>query len=145
MIWLFLVALAFVGAGVCFRPDHPLAAYVVIGFFGLCAVVVAINLLPRSSYLRLTAAGFEICNLFRSRFIAWKDVSRFGVTRVGNREMVGWDPLPPISTLGKTNQALCGYASAFPDTYGLKAEKLAELLNSVRDRHLADRALDETP
>jgi hypothetical protein len=32
---------------------------------------------------------------------------------------------------------MCGYASAMPDTYGLKPEELAELLNRLRDEHTA--------
>jgi hypothetical protein len=51
------------------------------------------------------------------------------------RKMVGWDPLHPVSKLGRANQAICGYAFALPDTYGLKAEELAELLNRIRDGH----------
>ena len=139
MLLLLIVALAFVSAGLWLRPDHALSGYAAIAFFGLCAVVFAINLLPRSSYLQITSEGFEMCSMFRSRFIAWKDVGRFGVTRIGTRKMVGWDPLQPVSKLGKANQTLCGYAFALPDTYGLKAEELAELLNSVRDRHIAGR------
>lgn len=39
--------------------------------------------------------------------------------------------------LGKANKAICGYASALPDTYRMKAENLADLLNRLRDEHAA--------
>ena len=131
-------SLAFVATGLWLRPDHhPFSGYAVIIFFGLCAVVFCVHLLPNSSYLHVTPEGFKMCSMFRSRFIRWPDVGRFGVTHIGTRKMVGWDPLRPVSKLGRTNQAIGGYAFAFPDTYGLKAEELAALLNRVRDEHVA--------
>ena len=73
---------------------------------------------------------------FRSHFIEWRQASTFGITHIGTRKMVGWDPTHQVSKLGKTNQFICGYALALPDTYGLKAEELAELLNRLRDEHM---------
>jgi len=129
-------SLAFVIAGLWLQPDYALSGYAAIGFFALCALVFAINLLPNSSYLRVTSERFTMCSMFRSRFIEWRSVGRFGVTRIGTRKMVAWDPIHSLSKLAKTNQALFGYACALPDTYGLKAEELAELLNKVRDGYL---------
>jgi hypothetical protein len=51
--------------------------------------------------------------------------------------MIGWDPSHRVSKLGKTNKAIYGYVSALPDTYGMKAEDLADLLNRFRDEHTA--------
>ncbi len=137
-------SLVFVVLGFWMRSDHPVSGYVSIVFFGVCVLVFCVNLLPNSSYLRLAGEGFTVCSTFRSRFIEWRHVGTFGVTRVGTRKMVGWDPSHPVSTLGKTNQVMCGYASALPDTYGLRPEELAELLESPPRRtrgsnHLTDR------
>jgi len=51
--------------------------------------------------------------------------------------MVGWDPSHSASKLGKTNKEMCGYASVLPDTYGMKVENLADVLNRFRDEHTA--------
>jgi len=134
MLLMLAGSLAFVATGLWLQPDHhSLSGYAVTIFFGLCAVVFCVNLLPNSSYLHVTREGFKLCSMFRSRLVRWPDVGRFGVTRIGMRKMVGWDPLHTVSKLGSANQAICGYAFALPDTYGLKAEELAELLNRIRD------------
>jgi hypothetical protein len=99
-------------------------------FIGLCALVFCVNLLPNSSYLHVTREGFKTLQHVPMPVY---QVAGGSVTRIGTRKMVGWDPLHPVSKLGRTNQAICGYAFALPDTYGLNAEELAELLNRIRD------------
>jgi hypothetical protein len=135
MLLMLVGSLAFVAAGFWMLSDYRVSGYACIIFFGLCALAFCVNLLPNSSYLRLTREGFTICSTFRSRSIEWRHVGTFGVTRIGTRKMVGWDPSHPVSKLGKANRVMCGYASALPDTYGFKAEELAELLNRLRDEH----------
>jgi hypothetical protein len=137
MLLMLLGSLAFVGAGFWMLSEHPVSGYTSIIFFGVCALAFCVNLLPNSSYLRLTPDGFTICSTFRSRSIKWRDVGPFGVTRIGTKKMVGWDPSHPVSKLGKVNRVMCGYASAMPDTYGLKPEELAEILNRLRDERSA--------
>ena len=129
-------SVTFVALGVWTRSEYPASSYGCIVFFGLCALVFCINRLANSFYLRLTREGFFVRSTFRSRFIEWRQASTFGITHIGTRKMVGWDPTHPVSKLGETNQFICGYASALPDTYGLKAEELAELLNRLRDEHM---------
>jgi hypothetical protein len=135
MLLMLIGSLVFVAAGLWMLPEHPVSGYASIIFFGLCALVFCVNLLPNSSYLRLTREGFTICSTFRCRSIEWRHVGTFGVTRIGTKKMVGWDPADSVSKLGKANKAVCGYASALPDTYGLKAEELVQLLNRLRDEH----------
>jgi hypothetical protein len=135
MLLMLIISLAFVAAGLWMLSEHPVSSYASILFFGVCAVVFCTNLLPNSSYLRLTREGFTTCSTFRCRSFEWQHVGTFGVTRIGTRKMVGWDPAHSVSKLGKVNKAVCGYASALPDTYGLKAEELAHLLNRLRDEH----------
>jgi hypothetical protein len=137
MLWMLLGSLLFVAAGFWMLSDGRVTAYLTIAFFGLCALVFGISLLPNSSYLRLAREGFTVCSMFRSRFIEWRHVGEFGVTRIGLKKMVGWDPSHSTSKLGRANKAMCGYASALPDTYGMKAEDLADLLNHLRDEHTA--------
>jgi hypothetical protein len=54
-----LGSLLFVAAGFWMLSDSPITSYLSIIFFGLCAVVFAISLLPNSSYLRLTPEGSQ--------------------------------------------------------------------------------------
>jgi hypothetical protein len=103
-------------------------------FFGLCAIVFAVQLLPGAAWLRLEPAGFTVCNLFRTHFTPWSDVSGFGVAVAGQKELVGYNcrsAAERSSRLAALNKALSGYNSALPDTYGPRAAELAALLNEV--------------
>jgi hypothetical protein len=135
MLPMLLGALVFVAVGVWVVSFEPVIGYLSIGFFGLCAVAFGVNLLPNSSYLRLTREGSTVCTMFRSRSGAWREVNKFGVNRIGVRNIVGWAPSHPASKFDNTARVITGYASTLPETYGLTAEELAELLNRWRDEH----------
>jgi hypothetical protein len=132
-----LGALAFVAIGFWVRRFDPAIGYLAMGFFGLCAVGIGLNLLPNSSYLRLTREGFTVCTMFKCRSIRWVDVGKFGVAHIGARKVVGWDPPQSPSTAEKAAAVMTGYGSILPDTYGLTTEELVNLLNRVRDEHAA--------
>jgi len=82
-----------------------------------------------------------MCSMFRCRSIEWRHVSHFGISRIGLKKLVGWDPSHPISSAGKATRAISGYVSALPDTYGLTAEELAELMNTAREQVTADETI----
>ena len=130
-----IACLAFVA--IALSMDRSVWGYAGIVFFSLCAIVFAIQLLPNSSYLRLTREGFTMCSLFRQHTIQWRHVGKFGVGRIWLRKVVGWDPAHDISTVGIATKAISGYVSALPDTYGLRAEHLADLMNQLRDEYAA--------
>jgi hypothetical protein len=134
MLLMLVGSLMFVAAGFWMLDDHPVSGYASIIFFGLCAVVFCINLFPNSSYLRLTREGFTMCSMFRCRSIEWRHVSHFGISRIGLKKLVGWDPSHPVSSAGKATKAISGYVSALPDTYSLTPEELAELMNKAREQ-----------
>jgi len=64
----------FVSIGLWLLPREPSFALACIIFFGLCAAVGVVGLLPNSSYLRLTEQGFLFASLFRKHFVDWSDV-----------------------------------------------------------------------
>ena len=131
---LLMGAIAFVAAGVYLLPASQPEAYWAIGFFGLCVVVIAVNLLPGSSYLLLEQSGFTVCNLFRKTFYSWSDVAEFLPVAMGTRTMVGlrFNERYKDHAVGrKLARYLAGADGALPDTYGEKAEDLVSLLNRV--------------
>jgi hypothetical protein len=116
-------------------------------FFGLCAVVFLILLLPGAAYLRLEPHGFTVCSLFRKHFTAWSDVTEFGVATAGRQELVGYDSRATAERsprLAALSIGLSGYNSALPDTYGPRAADLASLLNAVLKRAHAAAGVDAT-
>lgn len=136
MFALLMGSLVLAGGGTLAIPKEPVTGYLCIAFFGLCAIVTGINVLPGSSYLELTREGFVIRHLFRTSFIPWRQVREFAVYRVELLERVGWNnllaPGEQASMGRRVSTALTGVDGGLPDTYGMKAQDLADLLNSVR-------------
>ena len=129
-------SIMFVATGIGMRAEHAVGAWFVIAFFGLCALVGVVLLLPGSSWLELRADGFEIRSLFRTSFVRWRDIDRLTVAPIGTRESVCWHFAPdyPGQRAGRQlSAALTGVEGALPDTYGLSAHALAERMNAYRD------------
>jgi hypothetical protein len=111
-------------------------------FFALAAVVIAVNLVPGASYLRLEPSGFLVCSLFRAdRLWGWDEVTGFRVYDLpGGTRQVGFDFAPGAEPAGsRLASRLAGVQGALPNTYGLKAEELADLMNRWREEHASGR------
>src|SRR6185295_16409591 len=102
MLVLLVGSLAFVACGVLLivfvknDPEAVVAGIASVLFFGACAAIGAVMLLPGAGSLTLDAGGFEICSFFRRNRIAWPQASRFTVATLslpgGNKKpMVGYD------------------------------------------------------
>ncbi len=141
-LWL-LLSLVFVTIGVLMVRDAKLAGYFVGGVFVLGVLVFAINLHPRAAYLRLTEEGFTYCSLFRAQTVRWDVVAEFAVivlptATMSKPRMVAWNFVPGYprkDSARAMSQALSGYEAALPDTYGLKYDELAGLMNTLLQRY----------
>jgi hypothetical protein len=98
-------------------------------------------MLPGSAYLRLDPAGFTVCSLFRTHATRWFEVEGFATARISGRRMVVYNysrfhrGQPRLRRLAST---ISGYEAALPDTCGMKADSLAELMNQWRVEHAAN-------
>lgn len=112
------------------------------GFFTLALVILGIQSLPGAAYLELHPEGFVVCTMFRRQpLVRWDRVSAFRVVRVppANRKMVAYDgDVSRAPRLAQVSEALVGANSGLPDTFGLSAERLVELLNTWRSRVVLD-------
>lgn len=141
--WVFVtaIALAFVAIGV-FMGDGMDAwtRWGVTGFFGLCALIGAPQIVGIGSDLRLDRQGFTCRSLFRSWRREWKDCSPFEAVHVGMRGMVGFSTeqdereRPRLSAVSRGLTG--GPSGALPDSYGLSVDELADLMNRFRARAL---------
>ncbi len=150
MLTLFAGSLAFVVCGLFLivfvkgGPEALVAGIASVVFFGACAVIGAVMLLPGAGSLTLDARGFEVCSLFRRHRIAWPQASRFTVATLalpGNndRRMVGYD-VDRLKGFGaEFSRDTIGRNAALPDTYRLSLEELARLMTEWRQRALAQR------
>jgi len=130
-----LGSLAFVLIGIWMVRSHEMLGWLGIVFFGLCLFVSLICMLPKASYLHLTADGFTVCSLFRASTTRWEDVTGFGVGRVFTNKMVMFNYVKSYQRSPKLrsfNTELTGFEAAIPDSYGLRHEDLADLLNRYK-------------
>jgi hypothetical protein len=135
-----LISIGFVAMGIFLVLRGQFVGWLCAGFFGLAVPVFAFQFHPKSAYLRLTAEGFTYCSLFRAHTTRWVDVREFGVTNLGPTPnlFVAWDFVPEYSASAKArsvSKSLCGYEAALPDTYSLRADELAGILNSLLEQY----------
>lgn len=131
---LLLGCLLFSGVGVWMVLDGVLLGYFCALLFALGALVFVTQLHPRAAYLQLDEQGFTYCSLFRAHRIRWAAVAGFAVVRMGSNSLVAWNFAQGHVPHGRgpaLSQALSGYHSALPDTYGLRADVLAQRLNAL--------------
>ncbi len=135
LLYLF-VSLSFVAIGVLIFNGRFMDWLGII-FFGFCSIVFALQLLPNASYLRLTPEGFTMCSLFRSHSYSWTEIENFAVGHASRMKTVVFNH-PSFhtkqATLKKANKKFFGFEACLPDTYGMSAEELADLLNRWRRR-----------
>ncbi|MFY2765148.1 STM3941 family protein [Arenimonas sp. MALMAid1274] len=139
-VLLLLVCAAFVALGIFLvLRGQMLLGWLNVGFFGLGVAVAAISLLPGSNYLRLSRDGFEVCSLYRRGTVRWRDVQAFFPAEIARRPLVCWNYADDYDRqrAGRLLATeLAGVEAALPDTYGLSADALAQLLNQWRARSL---------
>jgi len=140
---LVLVGVLFVGVGVLMIRDGETTGWFCAVFFGLCLLAFLAQLLPGSSYLTVDEQGIEFSALFRKVRLRWSEIAEFGISTVRHHglpvsKMVGLNYSPEYQGLSRgraVSKALTGFEGGLPDTYGFKAEDLAQLLSDHhRDR-----------
>ena len=127
-----------VGAMQVARHEAGIIGWLSVLFFGLCIAVFVLQFLPSAAYLRIRRDGFRFCSLFReSPLILWRDVSDFRVARLppsGHRIVVFDWHIAPNRNVRQINKHLVDASDGLPDSYGLRPEELADLLNAWRSR-----------
>ena len=144
LILLLLVSLGFVTIGVAAlnAGDLGVSLFSTL-FFGLAAGIFAIQLHLGACYLRLTPQGFYVRSIsFLSPLVPWHQFSDFRVEWIpsAGQKMIVYNSTDPTDQrLRKPNRALAGATDALPDTYDMKPQHLAALINQWRAQH-HDRA-----
>lgn len=138
---LMLVCLAFVAVGISVLSASAVGGWLCIVFFGLGVIVCLVALLPGSGYLKLTSSGFEYASMYRRFYRNWSDVETFYVWTVPTAFRVQMVKFQARShALDRENAAQSrptdpGTDIALPDTYGMAAQSLANLLNGWLERN----------
>ena len=138
MIWLLLACSAFTAAGVWMLIEGEWIGGLCGGFFALGIPIFLLQLHPKATFLTVSEDGLEFSALFRKSRISWTDISEFGTytlrhnglpagTFVGINFSAEYRPAAKARAIAK---ALTGFEGGLPDTYGLSAQDLAQLLTS---------------
>ena len=143
---LFLIGFLFAAGGVWMIQDGEPKGWLVALIFGSFTAIAIVPLFSPHAYLRLDRNGFEQAFMGRSFSCDWRDVSEFHVWSmrhgffVTNR-FVGFTRREDEGKLiTKFNKAMVGGASQLSDTYGMKAQDLANLMNAYRVQAMARKS-----
>jgi hypothetical protein len=131
MLFLLLISVAFVAGGMWMIREGEKMGWLCMGFFGLGIPVFLLQLFPKASFLTVNEEGIEFCALFRSHRLRWSDMSEFGVCRISH--LVGFNYSAHYQRFPKARafaKAIAGFEGALPNTYGFKADELAQLLST---------------
>ncbi|MES2695797.1 MAG: hypothetical protein V4773_20150 [Verrucomicrobiota bacterium] len=138
MIWLLLLCSTFTAIGGWMVIDGQKMGWFCGGFFALGLPIFLIQMHPKASFLTVSEDGFKFSSLFRKTHCRWSDIAVFGTYTlrqnglpVGN--FVGFDFVSEYQSSSKmraASKAMVGFEGGLPDTYGLKAEDLSQLLAS---------------
>lgn len=129
------ISATFALGGVLMINDGAPMGWFVAGFFGLGAVVAIVTLvLP--ARLEIDADGMTLTQLWRRTRFDFEECSEFRTwstpLAVVNTVVVFDYESSDRPRLARASVRLSGANSALPDTFGLKASALAELLNKRR-------------
>lgn len=129
-IFLIIISLGFVILGISLLEIKLWVGVLNIFIFGICLIIFFLNMISNSSYLKIDERGIEMKNLFRITFIPWKVVNGFTTKSIFLKKMVTFN----IDENLLTDSKIKGKTGAFPDTYGMSAENLTDLLNNYKEK-----------
>lgn len=138
MLALFFVCASFVAMGGFAVSQGKDLGWLAVAFFGFGCFIAAVSLLPGSSYLELRPDGMQMSTLYRKWLVRWRDVDSFFPVMTNGQKTVGWlynDQYRVQAIINKVSMRLTGADAGLPDTYGLTAEALSDLLNEWRLRY----------
>ncbi len=138
---------AFVAAGAWMiaEGERVVVGWLCAGFFGLGIPLSLVAMLPGASSLTLDRDGFAVRHLFVRRWrTRWLDAGPFAPRAVGRgTTLVVYDEPARQGPAAEVSRRLSGASSALPDTYGLGARALADLMERWRRRARADAGLPD--
>lgn len=134
--WVMIIGGGAFAVGTLVNFGGSTGAMSIAALTGCFAAIGAIMLLPGANALRLDAQGFQVVHFFGSKRFRWSEVSDFGVCSLGQSgEVVAFKAAAArLNIWEKVNGALLGDKNAYlPDTYGMTAEDLAQLMTARLD------------
>jgi hypothetical protein len=139
-VGMLLAGLPFSAVGLLMVGSGQLPGWFVT-FFGVFVTVVSAAMLIRRGRLELSPQGMQVVHLGRRQpMLQWRYCSDFWVwapargaaivvfNYAGPEKRWGWKKLAAVS------RRISGGNASLPDTYGMRAEKLCEVLRAYRSQ-----------
>ncbi len=142
--WLgvFLICAGFVAIALWVGPDEdPTVFYGAGGFFLLCALIALPQMIGVGASLTLDRDGFTCRTLFKSFSRKWIECSPFATGRIYMNTLVTFETAQDVAAhpnLAEVSRSIVGAAGVLPDTYGVSAHELADVMNAFRARALSE-------
>jgi membrane associated rhomboid family serine protease len=149
--WVGLLACSIALTAVCgwaFVDEPNVAMAVGALLFGAGIVIAVLQLVPGSASLRIAPEGLLARGPIRSGSWSWNEIEHFSaydVDQYGTTQQVGFElrALTPdrqgvVRTIAR---GMTGVDAALPDTYGMRAEDLATLLEEAHERYATQRGM----
>jgi hypothetical protein len=112
-----------------------LILYAGVIYFGWRGLVACSQLfLPQLSLLTLDRGYFRIVKFNQHRAHAWHDVADFSVSQFRSARLILFNSDAETSPLRGINKMFSGKNSGLTETYGFKAETLAELMTRWQEK-----------
>lgn len=148
-----VISIAFVVLGVWMTGERAVMGWLCVGFFGLGIPASLLMMRPNTTYLKLTAEGFEIMAMSRVTVHKWLDVDHFHIVSIRGAKMVGiaYSAEYTQQRAGRAvASALAGVQGALADSYTASVEEVCRTLNEWKTRHgsgglLSQGAVMSTP
>ena len=135
---LLMMSALFAAAGAAMITAEAPFGWLALGF-GVLGVAVLGFILVRPNRLELSAEGFTTVTLGRRWTVAWKDCGEFRTWKdpfyLGSPSLVVFDCRAPVAggrALAVAAEALTTANASLPETYGMAASDLTDLLNQYR-------------
>jgi hypothetical protein len=120
--------------------DSALIVGSLVAVFLLGAILSFMMLSPDRNHLVLTPVDFRFRTVFKFRYFRWEEVEKFHPLSVKGTAMVVYSLSLqgrlhfPESMWHKLDKIFSGGEECLPDTYGMSAEALADLMNQWKKK-----------
>jgi hypothetical protein len=136
-VGLLLISLLLAAVSLWIGTSENWLGYVLAAFFGLGIPIAILQFVPGSSYLLIEREGLTVRNLYRNRYIPWKDIAEFFVVKTKYRGITtatlvafNYSTTYDRTGFGRRLAKALGHCEGYlPDIYGQNAAELADYLN----------------
>lgn len=135
-----LVAIGLIGIAisVLILSEDNWFGWVCLPFSSACVLVSIWAMLSPRFRLYLDSSGLSYATMKKDYAYEWRDIAWFSTVRLATTDYVSFGFAPGFDgdvRIREVNQRFGGFDRFLPDTYGLRADELAKLLEEWRSRH----------